>query len=96
MIHLLEVSPEITVQELKKMARRFAMTGGYELALKNGLSSHELKNLSEIHILDLKNYKKGTSTYRSNNSYRILKLILSHPKTAHDTQEKISSLISDT
>ena len=75
MIHLLEVSPKLTVKELKKLARRYAMTGGYELALAKNLTVSDLRSLFSIYQEELLAYSDNNTERRSSNAYRILKLV---------------------
>lgn len=96
MIHLLQVSPKLSLKELKKLSRRYAMTGGFEIGLDPEITQEQLKELAEIHLPELQNYSKASATYRSNNSYRILALIQSHPLVQSEVHDMIKEIISDT
>ncbi len=75
MIHLLEVGPELDLKSLKKLSRKYAMTGGYELALRQDLTPEQALELYELHLKALSDYSTESSTYFTNNSYRILILL---------------------
>ena len=79
MIHLLEVHPAMSLAELKKLSRRYAMTGGYELSIKDGLEASDLEALIELMAPEVKCFQKLNSEMRSSNAYRILQLVLEHP-----------------
>jgi len=93
MIHLLEVGPELTVKDLNKLSRRYAMTGGYELALISNLKVEELIKLIEQHLPLLKNYQQFTSAYFGSNSYRILALVYSHPRADNSIKARLEGVI---
>jgi hypothetical protein len=83
----------MTVKELKKLSRRLAMTGGYEVELASGLNVEDLQQLVEIHLPELESYEKGTTKYRSNNSYRVLNLVSSHPSVSIELSEIIQKIL---
>lgn len=87
------VSPEISIKELKKLSRRYAMTGGYEVALKPDLSERDLERLVEMHVPELAAYNKNSSRYRTNNSYRILSLINESPAAGEKLRERLASVL---
>lgn len=93
MIHTLEISPEMSLKEIKKLARRYAMTGGYEVLLAEGLKTVDLFKLFETHAEELKLYSPKSSTYRSNNSYRVLALIKKHPLVTRELISKLNDII---
>lgn len=74
-IHILEVGPETPPVVLKRLARRFAMTGGYELSLQSGLSEKQLIELVELYLPEAQSYPRQDLRYKSNNAYRVLKLL---------------------
>lgn len=53
MIHLLKIGPASTIQEIKKLARRYAMTGGYEVELEDDLSQVQLLELRRVYEAEL-------------------------------------------
>ncbi len=65
----------MTPEETAKLSRRHAMTGGYEIALKEDLKSDDLVKIFDIWSSELKNYTKRDSELFSSNVWRILKLI---------------------
>ena len=93
MIHLLEVGPELSQAQLRKLSRRYAMTGGYELALKSDLTVPELGELVDKYIPELGAYSPDSALRRSNNAYRILKLVVEYPGTPADLRERVEPLL---
>jgi hypothetical protein len=98
MIHLLEVSPTISPQQLKKLSRKYAMTGGFELALKQDLSATELELMSKIYIQELLENKKNSPQYsdskcKSSNAFRILKLIIDHVNVSEESKLDIAKAL---
>ncbi len=93
MIHILEVSPRHSVAEIMKLTRRFAMTGGVELALPREVSIEELANLANLWIPELSSQPGSAHEHRTSNAYRILELIKESPTTSEDTRQAIQSLI---
>ncbi len=93
MVHLLEISPELSVAQVKKLALRLAMTGGYELTLKADLSTAELRELALRYIEVLKEYQADNSEKRASNAYRILTLIQRHELTDTDTKLELQTLL---
>lgn len=94
MIHILEVSPKHSVAEVMKLTRRFAMTGGVELALPREASVEELAELANLWIPELTGVPGNNHEKRTSNAYRILELIKDSPITAEDTRASINSIIS--
>ena len=86
MIHLIEVSPEITPDKLKKLSRRYAMTGGFEISIKEGISSEELYEIVDIYLPEL-------SDIPTSNANRILSLIYTHPLVDNGVRERLSGEI---
>ena len=93
MIHLLEVSPDLSTAELKKLARKYAMTGGYEISIKPNLTIDELTELVERYSQELESFDKGTSNWRSSNAYRILSLIMHIDAIPDDLHLRIRQLL---
>ena len=89
MIHLLEVGPDIELTVLKKLSRKLAMTGGYEIALRSDLVVDDLRELIDQHLPELKKYPSGTAEYCSNNSYRVLELVAAHPDLPIQEAERV-------
>jgi hypothetical protein len=94
MIHLLEVHPELSLKELKKLSRRYAMTGGYELVLRPGLNKKDLNTLLTLYRPELKSYQSATSKFKSSNAFRILLLVKKHPCADTELIDIIDSLLS--
>lgn len=96
MIHLLEISPELSPAQVKKISRRYAMTGGYELVLQPGLTSIELERLVDLYLPIALEYDRSDARFRSNNAYRILKLVSAAGALSARRQAELeSSLIGD-
>lgn len=93
MIHLLEVGPEIEPGQLKKLSRRLAMTGGYEITLRQDLEVNDLRELIDLHLPELAQYPSGTAEYCSNNSYRILELLLDCPELSVQERERVREYV---
>ncbi len=93
MIHLLEVGPEIAPGQLKKLSRRLAMTGGYEITLRKDLELNDLRELIDLHLPELSQYPSGTAEYCSNNSYRILELLLDCPELSVQERERVREYV---
>ena len=74
-IHNLEIGPDVTPTVLKKLSRRYAMTGGYELSLRPGMSSVELGSLADTFMAELSEYSPQDMRYKTCNAYRILRLL---------------------
>lgn len=70
------------------------MTGGFEIGLQEGLTPNELDELADIHIPELAAQRPDLSTYRTNNSYRILNLIYQSPDALPETKSKIAGLLA--
>ena len=79
MIKALEIDCSIDPPRLKKLARRYAMTGGFELVLKEGLSADELEQISNTFIAEVRSSDLSPARRRTANAYRVLDLIRSHP-----------------
>ena len=93
MIHLLEVTSDMTPPQLKKLSRRYAMTGGYEIALKGNQSQSDLEKLVEIYGPELANYSRSDARFRTNNAYRILYLIYNVDCASSELKDKISIIL---
>ncbi|MDZ4787057.1 MAG: hypothetical protein SGJ02_13370 [bacterium] len=75
MIHLLEITPEHSPEKVAKQARKFAMTGGYEVALKTDLKDSDYFKIFEIWSSELRNLQSKSSEMLSSNAWRILDLL---------------------
>lgn len=93
MIHLLTINPELTVKEVQKLSRRYAMTGGYELALEENLTAADLKCLFERYLPVLQEYDPQSSRYFSSNAYRILSLVHRHSELPEEIRNMLESLV---
>lgn len=79
MIHLLEIDAQSRPAEVRKFMRRYAMTGGVELALRQGLKQEDLHTIAEVFAGDLGLGGEFKAAWRTGSSYRILKLVRAHP-----------------
>lgn len=94
MIAEIEVSHETTVKDLRKAARRAAMTGGYELTLHSELSARDLEQIVETFLPELEQrVDKGVSEYRSCNAFRILALVVEHPELKSSLREQLGRFL---
>ena len=75
MIHTLKIVGDLDPTALKKLARKLAMTGGYELSLAKGLSENEQITLIDWYLPLALEYPRDQAVFRSNNAFRILKLL---------------------
>ncbi|MCB0328206.1 MAG: hypothetical protein KDD70_01045 [Bdellovibrionales bacterium] len=80
MIHLLVVQPEASVSEVEKLARRYAMTGGFEVALPESLSSSERFQLRAVWEPRLEKYPAGSAARCSSLAGRILGALEAHER----------------
>ncbi|MBX7137126.1 MAG: hypothetical protein K1X83_04010 [Oligoflexia bacterium] len=91
MIELLEIDPEITVEEVKKAARRLAMTGGFEVALQEGLSEQQLTVIIDRFGPEVGVYEMGDARRRSSTAFRILRAAAALVSSS-DNREKLKRL----
>ena len=75
MIHLLEINPTQTPKEVYKLARRQAMTGGFELGIQQGLTQSEVEHIRVIWGTELDALKLDNSQKKNSIAYRIVALI---------------------
>lgn len=94
MIHILEVSPRHSVSEVTKLTRRYAMTGGVELALPREVSVEELSDLANIWIPELENMPGSVGEKRTTNAYRILELVKESPLATSETRTVINNILA--
>jgi len=94
MIHILEVSPKHSVSEVTKLTRRYAMTGGVELALPREVSVEELSDLANIWIPELENMPGSVGEKRTTNAYRILELVKESPLATRETRGVINNILA--
>lgn len=74
MIHLLEVHPDSEIEQLKKLGRKLAMTGGYEVALKEGFHKTDWSGLRNNLLREREKYSSD-SEWCSSIAGRIINLI---------------------
>lgn len=96
MIHLLEIDPSLSLQEVKKLSRRYAMTGGYELSLAKGLTVADLLELVRLFGPELRLYQSADSQYVASNAFRIISLVRNHPCADIEVEKlAVSYLLSE-
>lgn len=79
MIHTLQINADTSHSGYVKLARKLAMTGGFELELAEDLSSTELKKLYEEFSLALPKFQTNlASDFYNSGAYRICILIQKH------------------
>ena len=91
MIHLLEIGPEITASQARKTARRLAMTGGFEIGLREGLSEPELTLIIERFAPELEAFDANAAQRRSSTAFRILQAAAARSASAAN-REKLKQL----
>ncbi len=74
-ITVLEVGPEHTLPALKKLVRRYAMTGGVEIALRQDLVGHELDILVDRFLPELEKERGQGARFFACTAYRVLALV---------------------
>jgi hypothetical protein len=94
MIHILEVSPKHSVTEVMKLTRRYAMTGGVEIALPRECSVEELADLANMWIPEFSNMPGMPHEKRTSNAYRILELVKESPAVSSEIKASIETLLS--
>lgn len=95
MIHLLVVSPNQTPEQIAKLARRYAMTGGYEVALADNLDDKALEKLIDIYLPFLEQRSKQSMKYRSSNAYRILSLVSKAPEINSESRTRLKDWLME-
>ena len=80
-------------KETRKLARKLAMTGGYEVKLDAQLQLEELGILVDKWSPELENYERGSKAFASSIAARVLKEICSHPTASSELIDKVTSLI---
>ena len=93
MIHLLEIGPEHSPAEVKKLLRRYAMTGGVELSLKPDLDEAQLETIVQNFTAELEKQPLGSAERRASSAYRILELACRNPRLMAPTRASIDSLL---
>ena len=95
MIHLLEITSELTPPQLRKLARRYAMTGGYEMSIAKGVDKGGLVKIFEMYKSEIPavSEEMRDSHYRSSNSYRVLRLVCEHEQAPSDLKIEIEKLL---
>lgn len=93
MIHLLEINLALSAKEVSKLARRYAMTGGYEIALAQELSDDELSRIASLWKDELKGMNVPVNEMRTSNAYRILSLIRDDIRTPQVTRQELSQIL---
>ena len=93
MIHLLEVGPEHSPAEVKKLLRRYAMTGGVELSLKPNLDAAQLETIVQNFTAELAEQPLGSAERRASSAYRILELACKNPLLLEPSRASIDSLL---
>lgn len=93
MIHSLEIDKSTTPKGLKKLARRYAMTGGYELKLSPELSLKDVERLAQAFLEELTSYSefRGSARFKASNPYRVLLLILGRGDLSPALAKEIAS-----
>ncbi|MCB0338899.1 MAG: hypothetical protein KDD53_04805 [Bdellovibrionales bacterium] len=96
MIETLKIDSEMTPTRLKKLARKLAMTGGYELEIDNSLSKAQITCLAERFLIEAlsKSYAKKYKFHTASNAERILELLLQNPITPSSVVAKIKQTLS--
>lgn len=93
MIHDLVVSIEESPQQLRKRARKLAMTGGYEVSLPGNYEETQLITLFELHQKELNRYEQDSAAFHASISVRILRAIQSHPSCSTSLADQVDSCL---
>ncbi|RME58378.1 MAG: hypothetical protein D6780_06840 [Candidatus Dadabacteria bacterium] len=95
MVKTLIVSPETEPAKLLRLARRYAMTGGVELSLRENLSKEELRQMFNIYKpLIEKMPKSPPSHFKNSIPFKILKLIVENPNSEDSLKAQIANLLN--
>ena len=89
MIHVLEVGTEETPEQLRKRARKLAMTGGYEVQLSRDLTTEELKELARKFEDEHDRYPAGSAAQSASLAGRILSLIQAQTGSERDPDSSL-------
>lgn len=89
-VALIEIDRETTAQSLKKAARRYAMTGGFELGLKPELSTEDLEILAKRFVAAIEALPGTVSERKNSNLGRVLTLIEAHPNASEETKQLLA------
>lgn len=92
-VHLLTVSPEDSVRDVEKRARKYAMTGGYEVCLAPCLTPEGVEQLAAKWSKELDKYPTGTTAQQVSLAGRMLKLLLTDSSVESGQRERISALL---
>ena len=90
----LAVDPSWSYEELNKRARKLAMTGGFELALPEGIGESGLLKLIDTYLPELLCYDPGQLTYKSNNAFRVLELVIAHAEMPESKRAELTEALS--
>ncbi|MCB0309638.1 MAG: hypothetical protein KDD42_00300 [Bdellovibrionales bacterium] len=91
-IHILEIDETFDSAKLQKLARRCAMTGGFELVLKEKLTVDQLELLATRFHESLKVHVGTQSQLRASNLYRALKLIKNHSSATPELLNRLTTI----
>lgn len=92
-VHLLTVSSEDSVRDVEKRARKYAMTGGYEVCLAPCLTPEGVEKLAATWSEELGKYPTGTKAQQVSLAGRMLKLLLSDSSVEREQRERILALL---
>lgn len=96
-IHILALEEVTQPAELYKLARRYAMTGGYEIVVGDNLTTDELTRLVDIYSGELMRYPAGTSARQASLAYRLLSGIKLHKNCTSQLEKQVTrSIFKDT
>lgn len=83
----------MSIEDTRKLARRLAMTGGYEVRLRPGMEEGELALLCALWVPELKSFPEDNSERRSSLVYRILRSVLNEDALTADWRERLEVAI---
>lgn len=92
-VHLLTVSAEDSVRDVEKLARKLAMTGGYEVCLAPCLTHEGVEKLTATWSKELGKYASGTKAQQVSLAGRMLKLLLTDSSVEREQRERIIALL---
>jgi len=90
-IKILEVDQNDTPTSLRKKVRAFAMTGGVELSLAQGVSAADLPQLCDKFCGELEQFSISDLRRQTCSASRVLKLVASHPEASAELKARIEN-----
>lgn len=93
MIHLLLIKPDMEPKAVLKLARRYAMTGGFEVQIEDNLSEADLLKIVGTFSSMLDNYPKNDLRWKTSIAYRVLGQIRECRNASNELKQKVAVLM---